>query len=134
MLHTPTRHSALIPQHLDTVIRVSGFVKRYKKHEAVRGVDLEVRKGEIYGLIGPDGAGKSSLMKAMAGVLSYEAGTVEVFGVTVDSEPAATTYSVNMRLPNFIWRVNGLVAWMKTAPSPRPGTSLGSRAFCLTKS
>ncbi len=77
------------PRRADAVVRVSGFVKRYKKHEAVRGVELEIRKGEIYGLIGPDGAGKSSLMKAIAGVLSYEAGSVEVFGVRIDSEPAA---------------------------------------------
>jgi ABC-2 type transport system ATP-binding protein len=73
----------------DPVVRVTGFVKKYKKHVAVQGVDLTVRKGEIYGLIGPDGAGKSSLMKAIAGVLAYEAGEVEVFGVKVDSERAA---------------------------------------------
>ncbi|HSE59575.1 MAG TPA: ATP-binding cassette domain-containing protein [Nitrospiraceae bacterium] len=72
-----------------TIVRVSGFVKRYKNHNAVQGVGLEVRRGEIYGLIGPDGSGKSSLMKAIAGVLSYEAGGVEVFGVRVDSEQAA---------------------------------------------
>ncbi len=71
------------------IVRVSAFVKRYKKHLAVNGVDLAVRRGEIYGLIGPDGAGKSSLMKAIAGVLTYEAGEVEVFGVKVDSERAA---------------------------------------------
>lgn len=76
-------------QHSDTVVRVSQFVKRYKKHVAVDGVDLEVRRGEIYGLIGPDGAGKSSLMKAIAGVLTYGEGTVEVFGTLVDSERAA---------------------------------------------
>ena len=46
-------------------------------------------KGEIYGLIGPDGAGKSSLMKAIAGVLTYDGGAVEVFGTLVDSERAA---------------------------------------------
>ena len=73
----------------DPVVKVSNFVKRYKKHVAVQGVDLTIRKGELYGLIGPDGAGKSSLMKAIAGVLAYEAGTVEVFGVTLDSERAA---------------------------------------------
>jgi ABC-2 type transport system ATP-binding protein len=71
------------------VVRVSDFVKRYKKHVAVGGVDLTIKKGEIYGLIGPDGAGKSSLMKAIAGVLSYEGGTVEVCGTTVDSERSA---------------------------------------------
>ena len=81
--------SALSPQRSDVIVRVSGFVKRYKKHEAAQGLDLEVRRGEIYGLIGPDGSGKSSLMKAIAGVLSYEAGAVEVFGVPVDSERAA---------------------------------------------
>lgn len=76
-------------QHPDTIVRVSGFVKRYKKQVAVDGVDVEIRKGEIYGLIGPDGAGKSSLMKAIAGVLTYDSGSVEVFGTVVDSEGAA---------------------------------------------
>jgi ABC-2 type transport system ATP-binding protein len=68
---------------------VAQFVKRYKKHVAVNGVDLMIKKGEIYGLIGPDGAGKSSLMKAIAGVLTYDDGAVEVFGTLVDSERAA---------------------------------------------
>lgn len=77
------------PQPSDTIVNVSGFVKHYKKHVAVDGVNLEIRKGEIYGLIGPDGAGKSSLMKAIAGVLTYDNGSVEVFGTLVDSERAA---------------------------------------------
>jgi ABC-2 type transport system ATP-binding protein len=71
------------------VVRVGAFVKRYKRHAAVDGVDLEIRRGEIYGLIGPDGAGKSSLMKAIAGVLTYDGGTVELFGTLIDSERAA---------------------------------------------
>jgi len=52
-----------------TVINITGFCKSYKKKLAVNAVDLSVQRGEIYGLIGPDGAGKSSLMKAIAGVL-----------------------------------------------------------------
>ena len=84
-----TQSSILSPQHSDTIVNVSGFVKRYKNQVAVQGVDVEIRKGEIYGLIGPDGAGKSSLMKAIAGVLTYDEGTVEVFGTKVDSERAA---------------------------------------------
>lgn len=71
------------------VVRVQGFCKRYRKQVAVQGVGLVIQPGEIYGLIGPDGAGKSSLMKAIAGVLSYESGTVEVFGIRIDSEAAA---------------------------------------------
>jgi ABC-2 type transport system ATP-binding protein len=71
------------------VVRVESFVKSYRKHLAVDGVNLSVHKGEIYGLIGPDGAGKSSLLKAIAGVLSYDGGIVEVYGTLVDSERSA---------------------------------------------
>ena len=72
-----------------TIVHVTGLQKRYKKHVAVNGVDLTITKGEIYGLIGPDGSGKSSVMKAIAGVLTYDSGSVEVFGTLVDSERAA---------------------------------------------
>jgi ABC-2 type transport system ATP-binding protein len=70
-------------------VRVRGLVKRYRKQTAVDNVSLSIERGEIYGLIGPDGAGKSSLMKAIAGVLSFEAGTLDVLGERVDSEAAA---------------------------------------------
>jgi ABC-2 type transport system ATP-binding protein len=70
------------------VVRAQGFTKRYRSALAVDTLDLEVRRGEIFGLIGPDGAGKSSLMKAVAGVLSFDAGTLEVFGISLDSERA----------------------------------------------
>lgn len=71
------------------VVRVAGLKKRYGKQVAVREVDLEVRAGEIYGLIGPDGSGKSSVMKSVAGVLAFDAGDVDVLGVRLDSERAA---------------------------------------------
>jgi ABC-type multidrug transport system ATPase subunit len=70
----------------DALITVAGCVKRYRKVIALDGIDLEIRKGEIYGLIGPDGAGKSSLMKVIAGVLTYDAGSVTAFGVKLDTE------------------------------------------------
>jgi ABC-2 type transport system ATP-binding protein len=71
------------------VVRVQDFVKRYRKQTAVDGVSITIRRGDIYGLIGPDGAGKSSLMKAIAGVLSFEGGNIEVFGQIIDSEASA---------------------------------------------
>lgn len=75
---------------MDTpAIRVEGFTKRYGKRVAADGLSLTVQAGEIYGLVGADGAGKSSLMKAVAGVLAFDAGTVEVFGTRVDSERSA---------------------------------------------
>jgi ABC-2 type transport system ATP-binding protein len=83
--------AALVAANEAPLLRVDGFVKRYGRRSAVAGITLEVKRGEIYGLIGPDGAGKSSLMKAVAGVLSFDAGSVEVFGTRLDSEAAAET-------------------------------------------
>jgi ABC-2 type transport system ATP-binding protein len=71
------------------VVRIDGLVKRYRRREAVNGVSLRVARGELYGLIGADGAGKSSLFKAVAGVLSFEGGTLGVFGQGIASEADA---------------------------------------------
>ena len=81
--------TTLVGATLVPVVQVRGFGKRYGKQMAVDSIDLIIQKGDIYGLIGPDGAGKSSLMKAIAGVLSYERGSVDVFGIRIDSEAAA---------------------------------------------
>ena len=72
----------------EPIVQIKGFIKRYGRRIAVNGVDLDIRPGEIHGLIGPDGSGKSTLMKAIAGVLAFDAGRVEVFGVALDSEAA----------------------------------------------
>jgi ABC-2 type transport system ATP-binding protein len=68
---TPDRPSA---------IRVRGLWKRYGELEAVRGIDLDVNEGEIFGLIGPDGAGKTTSFQILAGVMEATSGVVEVFG------------------------------------------------------
>jgi len=55
----------LVEQHNSVpAVRVDDFRKSYRKRRAVDGVDFVVQPGEIYGLIGPDGAGKSSLSSA----------------------------------------------------------------------
>lgn len=74
---------------LAPVVRVQNLAKRYKKTVAVRDVSLSVRPGEVYGLIGPDGSGKSSLIRAIAGVQQYDSGSVHVFGQLVNSEQSA---------------------------------------------
>ena len=71
------------------VVRVQGFGKRYGKRVAAENIDLTVSQGELSGLIGPDGSGKTSLIKAIAGVLTFDTGTVEVFGAPLTSEAAA---------------------------------------------
>jgi ABC-2 type transport system ATP-binding protein len=62
------------------VIRVASLWKRYGTLEAVRGISFEVSHGEIFGLIGPDGAGKTSTFHILAGVMEATSGLAEVFG------------------------------------------------------
>ncbi|MDK2126873.1 ATP-binding cassette domain-containing protein [Parachitinimonas caeni] len=71
------------------VVEARGFRKRYGAQRAVDGLDLTIHAGEIFGLIGPDGAGKSSFMKAVAGVLQFDGGSLSVFGTAIDSDAAA---------------------------------------------
>ncbi|HWD38008.1 MAG TPA: ATP-binding cassette domain-containing protein [Fimbriimonas sp.] len=71
------------------VVQLTAFGKSYRKSRAVGGVTFEVRESQLYGLIGPDGAGKSSVLKSVAGVQTFDEGSLRVFGIAVDSEPAA---------------------------------------------
>lgn len=64
----------------ESVIRVRGLQKRYGSLEAVRGIDLDVAQGEIFGLIGPDGAGKTSTFQILGGVMEKTAGEISIYG------------------------------------------------------
>jgi ABC-2 type transport system ATP-binding protein len=64
----------------ETVIRVHGLQKRYGDHEAVRGIDLEVRRGEIFAFLGPNGAGKTTTVEILEGFRQASGGSVEVLG------------------------------------------------------
>ncbi len=75
-----------------TAIRIENLWKRYGAVEAVRGIDLEIADGEIFGLIGPDGAGKTSTFQILAGVMEATSGTAEVFGVPAREARAHTGY------------------------------------------
>src|SRR5436309_13375278 len=61
-------------------IQVSDLMKRYGAVEAVRGISFDVNKGEIFGLIGPDGAGKTSTFQILAGVMEASSGDADVLG------------------------------------------------------
>src|SRR5499427_5116360 len=61
-------------------IRIKNLWKRYGSIEAVRGINMEVRESEIFGLIGPDGAGKTTTFQILAGIMESSSGTAEVFG------------------------------------------------------
>ena len=58
------------------------MVKRYGCHEAVAGIDLEVRRGEIFAFLGPSGAGKTTTVEILEGFQQRAAGQVSVLGTT----------------------------------------------------
>jgi ABC-2 type transport system ATP-binding protein len=73
-------------------IAVDRLWKRYGAVEAVRGISLEVRKGEIFGLIGPDGAGKTSTFQILAGVMEATSGAAEIFDLPAREARSKTGY------------------------------------------
>src|SRR5687767_15488961 len=62
-------------------LQVQGLRKAYGDVVAVAGLDLEVRTGECFGLLGPNGAGKTTTIEICEGLLTPDAGTVEVLGM-----------------------------------------------------
>lgn len=67
----------------DFMIETSQLTKSFKGHPALRGLDLRVPAGSIYGFLGRNGAGKTTTIKALMGLLKPDSGTVRVFGTPV---------------------------------------------------
>jgi ABC-2 type transport system ATP-binding protein len=65
----------------DAVISVQGLRKRYGAMEAVAGIDLEIRRGEIFAFLGPNGAGKTTTVEILEGFRRRTDGEVQVLGV-----------------------------------------------------
>jgi ABC-2 type transport system ATP-binding protein len=73
----------------DPVISIRALRKRYGDHEAVRGIDLEVRRGEIFAFLGPNGAGKTTTLEILEGFRRASDGQVEVLGADPWHAPSA---------------------------------------------
>ncbi|WP_222194165.1 ABC transporter ATP-binding protein [Modestobacter italicus] len=65
----------------DAAISVRGLVKRYGDRNAVDGLDLDIRRGEIFALLGPNGAGKTTTVEVLEGYRQRDGGDVRVLGV-----------------------------------------------------
>jgi ABC-2 type transport system ATP-binding protein len=70
-------------------IRAEGLIRHFGALAAVRGVSLAIRRGEIFGLVGPDGAGKTTVMRMLAGVLRPESGSIHLGEIDVVADPEA---------------------------------------------
>ena len=71
----------------DLAVAASGLVKTFGDFRAVDGIDLEVRRGEVFGVLGPNGAGKTTTLKMLATLLPIDAGEASIFGVDVRHQP-----------------------------------------------
>lgn len=79
---------------MSAVLEASGLTKRFGNTAAVDGLSLAVAGGEIFGLVGPDGAGKTTAMRLLTGVMSATAGSATVLGVDVTREPEAIRHRI----------------------------------------
>jgi len=70
---------------MKSFIKISDLFKTYDKVEAVRGVTMDVSKGEMFGLVGPDGAGKTTCIRIMCGLLGFDSGLVEMMGENIST-------------------------------------------------
>jgi ABC-2 type transport system ATP-binding protein len=77
-----------------SAVALKHVVKSFGNISAVNSVDLEIKPGEIFGLLGPNGSGKSTAMKVLLGLVQPDAGSVEVFGVDVKKDPVAVKRQV----------------------------------------
>ncbi|QGH33363.1 ATP-binding cassette domain-containing protein [Gracilibacillus salitolerans] len=62
------------------MMEVKGVTKKFGKFTALNGIDLELKKGEVYGFIGPNGAGKSTTIRVLLGIIQATSGTATIFG------------------------------------------------------
>src|SRR5881227_1839723 len=78
----------------EIAVRVSGLRKSYGSLQALAGVDIEIRRGEVFGLLGPNGAGKTTLVEILEGHRTRDAGEVSVLG----HDPAADERDFHERI------------------------------------
>src|SRR3546814_13059308 len=70
----------------DVAIRAEGLSKRFGDFVVVENLDLTVRRGQIYGFLGPNGSGKTTTMRMLAGLLEPDAGRGECLGFDIRTE------------------------------------------------
>ncbi len=75
-------------------VRVRGLTRRFRDLVAVDALTFDVARGELFGLVGPDGAGKTTTLRMLAGVLQPSAGDAEVAGVSVVRNPEGVKHEI----------------------------------------
>ncbi|WP_438434296.1 ABC transporter ATP-binding protein [Gorillibacterium sp. sgz500922] len=81
---------------MDKAVEVKGLRKAYKDAEVLRGVDLAVKRGEIFALLGANGAGKTTMVKILTTLLKHDGGSAAVNGYDVASQPEHVRQSISL--------------------------------------
>jgi ribose transport system ATP-binding protein len=79
-MQAPHETASTLRKRDDAVLDVRGVTKRFGGTQALRGVDMEVRRGEIHAFLGANGAGKSTLIRILCGIHEADAGSIELEG------------------------------------------------------
>jgi len=77
-----------------TVVKIENLVKRYKELIAVDHFDLEIKQGEVFGLLGPNGSGKTTTINCLLSLLDFDKGNIEIFG----EKMSPTNYALKKRI------------------------------------
>ncbi len=70
----------------DNALEIHGLKKSFGETEAVRGIDLGVAKAEMFGLVGPDGAGKTTLIRMLCGIIKPDGGSAKILGLDLGTQ------------------------------------------------
>ena len=85
----------------DIVIRTRALTRRFGANVAVDSLDLQVRRGEVYGFLGPNGSGKSTAIRLLCGLLLPSAGSIEVLGLQIPQQAEALKRRMGYMTQNF---------------------------------
>ncbi|MDQ6420489.1 ATP-binding cassette domain-containing protein [Paenibacillus sp. LHD-117] len=81
---------------MEKAIEVKGLRKSFNGTEVLKGVDFEVKRGEIFALLGSNGAGKTTIVRILATLLNQDGGTATVYGFDVASKPEHVRQAISL--------------------------------------
>lgn len=71
---------------MEKILIVDNLTKLYKNGRGVKNISFEIERGDVVGLLGPNGSGKTTIMKTIMGLCHASSGEVKVFGVNVEED------------------------------------------------
>jgi len=78
----------------ETIVKIENLVKRYKDLIALDHLNLEINKGEVFGLLGPNGSGKTTTINCLLSLLAFDKGSIKLFG----KEMTPTSYDIKRKI------------------------------------